>query len=477
MALLQLWQRLDSSVQRERPELSTRMLTNIGERLEWGNRGGWQAPPEFATELFEWLPRTRDLNVDGQLDSRLLRGALAQLPHQLELATPEVWPRLLTAICASDGEILARSRTELQRKDALRRAFEERIALPGIGSQTPYDLHTSAAMAFRCAALGLDGSAIKELLRSLLVRVAEDFTKVDASTRRDSTNTVLAGQLCWACAEVRAHADDALQLASRVALTATESGEDSNFDGKDTTATSNLSWLRLAWASLALGGDNADVGKLASLAASGGGDAVVQALTAADVRPARQLAWHIRSQFDAVAPDASVRWTEAVLAEESWGSYDAAVGRRLSELLQHMRVPHVASSPLVLPGGIYRIPAWFPQPGAVLDVDARGDLLASGATSGAADLRRRQLQSRGIRVLSIDAGILKSSGSPKDGSAQAARQQGLRAVAETVAEVCPEARAWLRSSEGKAALAAFASASESVNDDAALGVTNKLGTP
>lgn len=463
LALLQLWPGLAPSLQRERSDLPGRLLGNLGERLERGSRGGWRAPPELATELLEWLPRSRALHSDGHLDARVVRAALNQLPDQLATATPATWPRLLAALTLADGELLARVRGEVQRQEALRRAFEKHVApLPQL--QLTHDAAAAAAVAFRCAALGLDGAAVKQLLRELLLHVADDIGKGGTP----GAAAAVAAQLCWACAEVKAHAVVARRLASQVALSAGDTDDAAATEdgaGGVSTDEATLSWIRLAWASLAMGGDDAEVGALAARAGAAGGDGVLHALTAADVRPARQLAWHVRNQHDAALPDESVRWTEVVLAREPWGSYDAAAGRRLSELLQHMRVPHVASSPLVLPGGIYRVPAWFPQPGAVLDIDARGDRLASGASSGASELRRKQLRSRGLRVLTLsDATVALLQGEGERTAARGAerlppserrtqRSLRLRAVAEVVAEVCPEAAAWLRSAEAAAIVA------------------------
>ena len=61
----------------------------------------------------------------------------------------------------------------------------------------------------------------------------------------------------------------------------------------------------------------------------------------------------------------------------------------LSTLLQSLRVPHVvASSKAVAP--IFRLPFWFPDANAALELNTMKDRLMSGKPSGTAHLRRRQ---------------------------------------------------------------------------------------
>eukprot|EP00439_Symbiodinium_sp_Y106_P061975 s121_g9.t1 len=103
--------------------------------------------------------------------------------------------------------------------------------------------------------------------------------------------------------------------------------------------------------------------------------------------------------------------------------------KTLSALLQHLRIPHVVASPAAVPGGIYRIPVWFPEQSAALELEQLGDRLAGGGLSGTARLRRRQLREAGLKVLAFDPSAFR-------GASQLRR---LRAVAEVVAPSCPEA--------------------------------------
>jgi len=105
-------------------------------------------------------------------------------------------------------------------------------------------------------------------------------------------------------------------------------------------------------------------------------------------------------------------------------------------MLQQLRIPHVQrAGPTVIPGvGIYRVPIWFPQPSAVLDIDLEVDRLASGALCGAAALRRQQLRASGLEVHTLDVAAMRGAG----------HSHRLRAVAEAVAASCPEAAMWLR---------------------------------
>eukprot|EP00928_Gymnodinium_smaydae_P018691 TRINITY_DN17122_c0_g2_i1.p1 TRINITY_DN17122_c0_g2~~TRINITY_DN17122_c0_g2_i1.p1 ORF type:complete len:1059 (-),score=233.92 TRINITY_DN17122_c0_g2_i1:228-3335(-) len=401
LALLQLWPRLAAAVRRERPALLGRLLGNLRERVVRGDRGGWQLPPDLAAELLEWMPQSRDLHPNRQLDGKLLRASLRLLPGQVKQASVPTWLRLLAALSGADGELLARARAELQQRAGLRRACEDRVTHY---VSTPYDMGAAAVLSFRCAALGMDFAQVRELLRALLGTVA-----ADAAALR---NLQRVAQICWACAELRVHGPEARGVLATVAPLLLQASDDDTEEGEEGDASATaLGHLRLAWSSLALGGESAEVAALAAptLAARDSHQALLRYLSAADVRPARQLAWHLRrsgAQADgelaaqtgpghenAAANDAGRAWAEAVLAyEPSFEDYEAAVARQLSELLQQMRVPHVASSPVAAVRGIYRAPAWFPQPKAVLDVDARGDRLASGALGGGAALRRKQLQ-------------------------------------------------------------------------------------
>ncbi|CAE8688155.1 unnamed protein product, partial [Polarella glacialis] len=133
----------------------------------------------------------------------------------------------------------------------------------------------------------------------------------------------------------------------------------------------------------------------------------------------QQLAWHSQQNL---GQDAGGEWSEEVLAvgpqaprsaggisEKQKGSGGAQKGmppqteaeKLLSGLLQHMRVPHVLASPSAMAGGIYRVPVWFPDPKAVLELEVSGDRLTSGGLGGAAELRRRQLRAAGLKVHSF----------------------------------------------------------------------------
>jgi len=124
-------------------------------------------------------------------------------------------------------------------------------------------------------------------------------------------------------------------------------------------------------------------------------------------------------------------------------------------MLQHMRVPHVVASAAAVPGSIYRVPIWFPEPKAVLDVDVQGDRLASGILGGAAELRRSQLRAAGLQVISFESSTLSRSSRP----------QRLQSLATMLSELCPEASAWLSSSEAAAMFQREANADQDFDED------------
>jgi len=95
---------------------------------------------------------------------------------------------------------------------------------------------------------------------------------------------------------------------------------------------------------------------------------------------------------------------------------------------------------------MFRVAVWFPEPQAALDIDVKNDRLMSGVLSGAAELRRRQLQDAGLHIHTIDVTHLQ----------KLAHDDQLRAVAEAVTESCSEAAAWLSSSKTAKATAASA---------------------
>merc|ERR1719161_2217671 len=115
----------------------------------------------------------------------------------------------------------------------------------------------------------------------------------------------------------------------------------------------------------------------------------------------KQLAWHCQQHMTDVARP----WAAEVMARPQNEYYDdgpqgrklkeTALERKVSDALRRMRVPHIPMSTDALPGGIYKLPAAFPEPRAVLDIDAHRDFLASGRAGGTAELRRRQLKDRG----------------------------------------------------------------------------------
>lgn len=292
----------------------------------------------------------------------------------------------------------------------------------------PYSTEQAAVTAFRCAALGFDGPPLRELLRTLL----RELSEAARDERRAAALTTPAAQVSWACAEIRAQGPQALDLVARIgrglSLAAAEPAGVSGA-GLGTGGCDPVDSLRLAWSSLALGGPEDAVPRFLAAVAELDGEELLRRLAPADVRPVQQLAWHVQQ----VHSEAPGRWTLAVLKKGPGVHMSTAVEQELSKLLQQMRVPHVVASPTVLPGGIYRVPIWFPQPGAVLDVDVQGDRLASGALGGGAELRRQQLQRAGLKVLTFTSSSL--SGAP--------REERMRAIADIVAGSCPEAADWL----------------------------------
>ena len=293
LVLLKLWSQQPAALQRERAALPESLLQNLRRRL--GHR--WQAPPDLAADLLEWLPASRSLLPRGKLDARLLHAALRQLPRQLLAATPEVWQRLL-ALLAADGEILVRTRVELEQQEPLRGAFSERLALAPSGTadpSLPYDVGASRSTAFLCAALGFDGPPLRELLRALLQ---------DAQGETDDIPR--AAQLCWACAEVGVSRQAAQDLASRLAQRC--SLRDEPPGGGDNAAADPVSWIRLAWAWLALGGSDSELQLLLRTVAEVDGPHLLTRLTPADLRPAQQLAWHSQYWHRGVAAG---RWMQA----------------------------------------------------------------------------------------------------------------------------------------------------------------------
>merc|ERR1712113_494832 len=131
-----------------------------------------------------------------------------------------------------------------------------------------------------------------------------------------------------------------------------------------------VSSLRLAWASLASGGQDTEVRFfLQSLIDVDGADLLAK-LTMADVHPAQQLAFHEKQRAGSIAS----RWTEDVLSQDKPKRImplgirhpEPNAEKQVSDLLQQMRVPHVTATPSAVPGGIYVVPIWFPQPRAIL---------------------------------------------------------------------------------------------------------------
>ncbi|CAE7702803.1 unnamed protein product [Symbiodinium microadriaticum] len=424
LALLQLWPRLPPALRVA--ELPDSLMKHLRGRLEKGSRGvGWYAPAELATELIEWLPASRAL-TDRGMDGRLVRASMAQLPRQLQSATPALRQRLLAALTLRDEDILTKARSEAQQSEALQRALAKvaQELIPAV--RQPAVRKLAADTAFGCAALGFDGPALRDLLGVLL-----EGMDIEVGP---------AARICWACAEVGVHASAARALLSRLAAAgATPSAIEEK-----------VSFLRLAWALLAFEGPEAELRQLLALGDADDHDQILEALSPPDLRPMRQLAWHCQQQL----PEQSAVWSAAVLADGPHAPRSASAGshgrppqteaeKTLSALLQHLRIPHVVASPAAVPGGIYRIPVWFPEQSAALELEQLGDRLAGGGLSGTARLRRRQLREAGLKVLAFDPSAFR-------GASQLRR---LRAVAEVVAPSCPEAAAWLRSGEAAQARA------------------------
>lgn len=419
LVLLRMWPRIAEHVRRDNFSLPAELKQNMVMRLE--RSGRWQGAPEFGLELIEWLPQSRDL-AQGQLDQRLVKAALGHLPSQIMQMKMQLWMRLLGALALSEEEVASAARAQIQRRSSLRNAFEERMKHVNATACPPA---VGASMAFRCAALGYDGAAMHELLRALLAALSGNVLE---------GNVEQVAQLCWACAEIRAFPQEALQLSESLA----QARHMQSVAGFDTL--SAVHWIRLAWSTLVLAGPPGTVRAFADLASAVEGEELLALLTPADVLPARQLAWHYQRQAGT-----SGRWAEFLLSQRPAarvpisaspragvrGGQGSADERQISAMLQEMRVPHVASSQAAVPGGMYRVPVWFPQSKAVLDI---GDTLASGSPGGAADLRRQQLLASGLVVYSLDLVSMR----------KLPHAQQLRVVAQAIAESCPEAVEWLQ---------------------------------
>lgn len=417
LLLLHLWPRVEGSVRRQLPDVGAELQKNLRNRLERSHITGWKAPPEFAADLLEWLPGTRSLQPSGRMDLKLLDAALRQLPSQVSKAPPDVWERLMTAITEVDGELLVRARVEAQQQPMFRHALNERLerfSASSVSASPGFDVDAAASMSFRCAALGFDGTPIRKLLQNILRKCREDLQN-DASRLNMSS----IAKVCWSCSELRAHKHDTLTLIEQFSSTSTGQPVDV---------------IRLAWSSLVLGGSEETPPLLLNNISEVAGPSLLEQLTPSDIRPAQQLAWHMQCHHGG---GAGGQWGKALLGKGPGVHVSTSVEQELSSLLQHIRVPHVVASPVAMPGGIYRIPIWFPQPGAVLDVDVQGDRLASGELGGAAHLRRKQLKDAGLQVIVFDPSSLS----------RASRTKRLKVIAAAVSRTCPEAADWLAVSE------------------------------
>jgi len=413
-------------MKRELSSLPNELVQNLRYRIEQGSRNRWQASADLWAELFEWLPESRALRADGTLNSKLLHAAFGQLARHMTTAQVPVFLRLLAAVALVDAELLARARTKLKQHRSFSDAIGARLAGLETSALSATSSEAAVVAAFRCAALGFDGEPMQELLGALLRSWLRDRPEANADAH---FLFGLVAQLCWACAEVRAHTNEAANLAA-------------SFAGQYQGISDPLSCLRLAWGSLVCGADSTVEGLLNALV-DFDGDHLLAQLTPVDKQPAQQLAWHAQRQGEGFVGD----WVQRVL-DDGRGSrsraattgQSALVGdkpeRHLSGLLQEMRVPHVMSTPAAVPGG-YGKSIWFPQPKAVLDVGATGDRLMSGKLRGAAELRRQQLRSAGLHVHAVDAKDLSD----------VSRPQQLHLVAHAVAESCPEAVDWLSEAE------------------------------
>ncbi|CAJ1346082.1 unnamed protein product [Effrenium voratum] len=395
LALLQLWPQLPPDLRTD-PELPRELVKQLRNRLEKGNRGlTWQAPAALGVELWEWLA-SGCRSLRGGLDQRLLKALMAQLPRQLD---SEHRVRLLHALC-QDPEIFGKVREELQQQEALRvalgKAAELRMDEPG--SQ-----RVAAETVFHCAQLGVDDAAVRKLLRSLLDLRSQEIE--------------LLAKVCWACAELRMHAREARELMGKL------SESDQTGDA--------ISWFRLAWSALALSEPRITQPLLHRAVNLCGEGRLSRAFC--DDRPLQQLAWHSQQHFGVAA------WSTEVLqagptaprgatAEPGLPAQTEAE-KMISSLLQQLRVPHVVARTGQV--GLYRLPIWFPDGQATLELDISSDRLASGSPNGQAQVRRQQLREAGLTVHVLDPAVLRSE------------KQRLRAVAEAVAHSCPEAEAWL----------------------------------
>ncbi|CAE7395186.1 unnamed protein product, partial [Symbiodinium pilosum] len=284
LALLQMWPRVPVAL---RPDPDS-LMKSMRLRLEKGSRGvGWYAPAELAIELIEWLPASRAL-TDRGLDTRLLRATLAQLPRQLQSATPGPRRRLLSTLTLQDEEIAAKARNEAQQSEVLQRALAT-VAQDVVSTARQHTMQELAAdTAFGCAALGFDGSPLQELLGELL--------------QVSVTEVQMAARICWACAEVNVHAGAARALISQMTVLAQDVSPVSDIADK-------VSFLRLAWALLVLDGPESELRKLLAAGDAGDveGDQLLAALTPLDLRPLQQLAWHCQQHF----PEPAGHWSTA----------------------------------------------------------------------------------------------------------------------------------------------------------------------
>jgi len=414
-------------MKRELSSLPNDLMQNLRYRIEQGSRNRWQASPDLWAELFEWLPESRALRADGTLNSKLLHAAFGQLARHMTTAQIPIFLRLLAAVALVDAELLARARTKLKQHRSFSDAIGARLAALETSALSASSSEVAVVAAFRCAALGFDAEPMHELLGALLRSWLRDHVDADAHFMFG-----LVAQLCWACAEVRAHANEAASLAA-------------SFAGQYQGIGDPVSCLRLAWGSLACGGADSTVEVMLNALVDSDGANLLAQLTPVDRQPAQQLAWYAQRQGEHVVGD----WVQRVLEDGKGGrSRGANQGqaalagdnpeRHLSGLLQEMRVPHVMATPWAVPGG-YGKSIWFPQPKAVLDVGATSDRLMSGKLRGAAELRRRQLRSAGLHVHAVDAKDLSDVN----------RSKQLHLVAHAVAESCPEAADWLSETEAE----------------------------
>eukprot|EP00434_Breviolum_minutum_P000828 symbB.v1.2.000729.t1/scaffold36.1/size400579/1 len=243
----------------------------------------------------------------------------------------------------------------------------------------------------------------------------------------NSPSLAVLSRLCWSCAELRIHGKEAKSLLQWVVeAMKSELSEDGD----------ELSLLRLAWSSLALGCLDEPLLTVIKIAS---GESLMKKLSPCDLRPLQQLAWHGLQHHGSAGP-----WSAAILEvgpqlprttsrDGTPGQTDAE--KMLSSLLQNLRVPHVVASSQAVPGNIYRLPLWFPHANAVLELNTSSDRLVSGKLSGTAEMRRKQLREAGLKVHSFDMSVLR----------KATHLQQLCAVAETIASSCPEAQSWLDS--------------------------------